>query len=778
MKTNIECGVKIDMIIEYMIRDNKPIIHMFWTDDEGIRHHETDDNFLPYFYVNIDEHVPNDQRILKVEEGEFYSIFGGKVKKIYTNLPSDVKDIRMFFKKTYEADVLFPTRYMIDKIDVIKGKLKVATVDIETDDSQGMPDVEKAEQEMYSCSIHDSFTGRIFALYWRRDLEAKIFDGEWQGYKVTYITHSNEKDFLNELAACVERIDPDIITAWNVGFDVPYIIKRMQNVGADADRLSPLRYVVAEREKIHGRAVFDMLAGYKKLKLKEMRNYKLDYVSEVELGKHKIQHDETITELWKDNIVKLIEYNINDTALVVELNKKLNIIGLYDDIRRLTKTDFNRVLNYSVSVDCAVLSYCKGRFVLPTKRKALKKRKIEGALVITPSKGLYKDVIVCDITRTYPSAMITCNISPETYSKEGDIIVEGDLRFVSSPKGVVPSVLYKLIELRNEKKKLMNQYAYGSEEYTVYYTQQFALKSLINSFYGVLAFEDFRLYDQRVASAVTNVGRQLIKWCMRVASDNKYKVIYGDTDSIFIEARSENIDDVINEGKDLKDKICKSFDDFAIGLGVKKHVFDLDFDKVFSSLIFIGVKKKYAGKLAWTDGKKTDKMKIVGFECIRSDTTKVTKNIQENLFRIMTSGSKLAKMKDDVYYYLRDELDKIKKKKYNLSELGFPTAIRKEASQYKVRTMALRASQNSAFIGKNYKVGDKPLMIPIRKVPQGFPAMDVIMIDDDKDLPKGFEPDFDEIINKSVRMKVEDIIGTIGLGFDEVITGKTQSTLW
>ena len=762
------------MIVEYMVRDNKPVIHVFWTDDQGIRHHEEDANFKPYFYVPVEENVPKDFRITGVENGEFYSIFGGKVKKVYTQLPSHVKEVRDLFTKTFEADVLFPTRYTIDKLDGVKGILRVGIADIETDDSDGMPDITKADKEIYCITLHDSIMNVYFIFYWRKDLEKKV---QMKPNRI-YSSYSSEEDMLNGFAETVAKLDPDVIGAWNTAFDVPYIIRRMFNLELDANRLSPLNYVDADREKIHGRAVFDILRAYKKIKLKEMRSYKLDYVAEVELGKKKLAHEDSIHEMWMNDIEKLLEYNIRDVELTVEINKKQNVIGLYDEVRRITKVDLNRVLNYSVSVDCALLSYCKGRFVLPTKKRKIKRRKIEGALVVDPEGGLFRNVIVCDITRSYPSAMISCNISPETFSVDGDIIVEPNLKFKSHPKGIIPSVLGELIKLRNDKKKEMKNYAYGSEMYNIYYTQQFALKSLINSFYGVMAFEDFRLYDQKVASAVTSVGRQLIRWCMKVAKDNGYRVIYGDTDSIFVVDEKEDLDEVIKDGYFIKDTISKSFDDFAVGLNVKEHVFDLDFDKVFSSILFTGAKKRYAGKLVWTEGKKVNKMKIVGFDSVRSDTAKLGKKIQEDLFMIMTSNKKITTIKDEVFNYLRSEINNIKKKKYKVEDVAFPASISRSPNEYKVKTMTVRAMENSMMIGKNYKSGDKPLLIPLKRVATGYPPMDVILIDDEKDLPEGFEIDYDKIIDKSMRMKVEDILPCIGLTFDEVYLGKKQSTLW
>ena len=769
------------MIVEYMIRDNKPVIHVFWTDESGIRHHEEDAKFKPYFYVPVEESVPKDPRITGTEEGEFYSIFGGKVKKLYTQLPSQVKEVRELFTKTFEADILFPTRYTIDKLGSIKGILRAIILDIEVDDSEGMPDVEKADREVYCISTYDTFTKKYFVFYWRMDLERKIFVGDNVPLNlkdVMYVQCSSEKEMFAEFITYIDKSNPDVLSAWNTQFDIPFILRRINIVGLDANELSPLGYVDADREKIHGRAVFDIFRAYKKIKLRELRNYKLDYVAEIELGKRKMVHEETIHELWKNDLNRLLTYNLNDVVLTVGINDKQNVIGLYDEVRRITKVDLNRVLNYSVSVDCALLAYCKGRFVLPTKKKKFKRRKIEGALVVDPQAGLFRNVIVCDITRSYPSAMITCNISPETFHSDGDIIVEPNLRFRSKPKGIIPAVLGDLIKLRNEKKKLMKEYAYGTDTYNVYYTQQFALKSLINSFYGVMAFEDFRLYDPRVAAAVTSVGRQLIRWCMKIAKDKGLKVIYGDTDSIFVESVLEDLDKIVEQGYDLKSSITTSFDDFARGLSAKEHVFDLDFDSVYSSILFTGAKKRYAGKLIWIDGKEVNKMKIVGFDSVRSDVTKIGKKLQEDLFMIMTSNKKKSVIREEVFNYVRTEIQNIRNKKYKVEDIAFPTSISKPASEYKVKTMGVRASENSMMIGKSYKPGDKPLLVFLKKIPHGYPPMDVILIDEEKDLPVGFEVDYDRMIDKSIRMKVEDIIEQVGISFGEITTGKKQSTLW
>lgn len=767
------------MIVEYTIKDDKPTIHIFVTNSNGIREHKVVENFEPYFYVNYDEQVPQNDRIKRVElEHEMYgpykSIFGTQVKKVFTKLPSDVKDLRGLFKKTYEDDILFPTRYTIDMIHKIEGVLRIATIDIEVNDKHGMPNWEKPNEEVISCAVHDSHTGHYWVLYWRRDLQKQIRKEE----NAVYVSLNTEEDFLSELTECIRRIDPDIITGWNVGFDVQYLIARMHKLNLKPERLSPLYYVDENREKILGRVVFDMLAGYKKLKLKEMRSFSLKYVASAELGIQKIEREDLIYDMWNDNLDDVLKYNKRDVELVVELNKKHHIIQLYDEVRRITKVDFSRVLNYSVSVDCALLEYCKGMYVLPGHRKRVRKKKIEGALVIPPKKGIWKNVAVFDLTRSYPSAMISCNLSPETKSKDGDIVINDKLKFKSSPRGIIPSVLNDLIILREEKKKLMKEYIYGSDEYNIYYTQQFALKSIINSFYGVMGFRDFRMYDVEVASAVTEVGRKLITWCMNIAKQSGYDVIYSDTDSIFVPLKNKDLDTQILEAYALKERIVNTLDDFALTMNVRKHVFDLDFDKVFSSLIFTSAKKKYNGKLSWLGGSKVDKMVTVGFESVRSDTTILGKDIQSNLFRLIHSDKSVEEIRDEALKYLNDEIKKVRSNYYKLSDISPPSSITKSFESYKVQTMSVRAAKNAMWIGKEYKPGDKPLMLFLSKVPKGTPPMDVVLFDEDKDIPKGFIPDYEKIIERSITSKVEDILEAIGLTYEEVINGQKQTKLW
>ena len=58
--------------------------------------------FKPYFYVAD-------------ETGDMLSCYGDRIRKVEVGLPTDVKKQRMRYEKTFDADVLYDMRYVIDK---------------------------------------------------------------------------------------------------------------------------------------------------------------------------------------------------------------------------------------------------------------------------------------------------------------------------------------------------------------------------------------------------------------------------------------------------------------------------------------------------------------------------------------------------------------------------------------------------------------------------------------------------------------------------------------
>lgn len=124
-----------------------------------------------------------------------------------------------------------------------------------------------------------------------------------------------------------------------------------------------------------------------------------------------------------------------------------------------------------------------------------------------------------------------------------------------------------------------------------------AIKAIINSGYGVFGHPYFKYYDPRVAELVTAFGRNTLAKMQDIASSIGFKILYGDTDSLFVN-KLESVEDT---NKFISE--CKS-----------KLEVDVGHEKSFSKLILVG-KKHYVGILPDPDKEPI----IKGMEGIKSD---------------------------------------------------------------------------------------------------------------------------------------------------------------
>src|SRR5206468_2908566 len=62
-----------------------------------------------------------------------------------------------------------------------------------------------------------------------------------------------------------------------------------------------------------------------------------------------------------------------------------------------------------------------------------------------------------------------------------------------------------------------------------------ATKILMNSLFGVLGSPASRLFSPAVANAITTAGQHVIRLAAAAVADAGHRVIYGDTDSLFVD---------------------------------------------------------------------------------------------------------------------------------------------------------------------------------------------------------------------------------------------------
>ena len=539
---------------------------------------------------------------VKDPSGKYLSMTGERVSKT-----------RRFTKghpSVFESDLSKETRVLTDlylhEDNPSEGNV-IMYFDIEVSMANGIPNTQNPNNEITSIAVYDPTIEKysVFVL----DAQQLYTDRNTEVADIMFC-HS-EQDLLHKFITVYEQIQPTILTGWNSnGFDVPYLYNRLKQVCGTgiANRLSPIGKVKyserLERYRIAGVSCLDYLDLYKKFTYTQLQNYRLDTVARTELGRGKVEYDGSLDQLFRDDLNKFIEYNLEDVRLIVDLDKKLNLIELVRGICHIGHVPYEDYNMSSRFLEGTIVTYLHRKGIVVTDKPDGGRDKMEsegdgfvGAFVKDPIPGLYDWVYSLDLQSLYPSIIMSLNISPETKrgfitnwdvekhrkgeidtylirEKDTDTIVklprENFIQFMekanlyvssngvmydSSKTGIIPEVLDKWFAERVEFKNLMKKYKNeGNTELAEFYDRrQHIQKIFLNSLYGVLGLPIFRFFDIDNALAVTATGQDVIKNSADFANklyndklnDNNDYCIYIDTDSLYFSSKAllpENVD--------------------------------------------------------------------------------------------------------------------------------------------------------------------------------------------------------------------------------------------
>ncbi len=531
----------------------------------------------------------------KSPNGIYRSIYGDKLEKVYNFNPRD--------PSLFESDVPMETRILIDAYEdsdePSKGH-RVVTIDIEVSSEGGFPVIEEGDKEITAIAIHDDATKQYTAFI--LDKEMKLKDSVGDGVEIK--SYDNEESLLMHFFTKWEEIQPTIVTGWNIdNFDMVYLYNRAKRVVGEtnAKRLSPIGICYfnkfLERMSIAGVSCLDYMILYKKFSGKNEPSYALGSIGKKVVNIDKISYKGSLNDLYKEDINKYIEYNLNDVKIVVALDKKLQFIDLARGICHTGHVGYENFGMSSRFLEGAILIYLRRKKqVAPNKslegraeyENQLEQNEegFEGAYVKDPIPGRYDWVFDLDLTSMYPNIIISLNISPETkvgkvdnwnveeYVKNGlnSIYISGtpytpsDFKSMlsennfsiasngvlykkpgeSGEMGTIPSILVKWFDERKNLRKLAKKHADLKEweKYEFYDNRQKIQKILLNSIYGCLGLPVFRFYDKDNAEAVTLTGVDIIKtagksinqYYKTVLKEDGDYLIYTDTDSCFASA--------------------------------------------------------------------------------------------------------------------------------------------------------------------------------------------------------------------------------------------------
>lgn len=345
------------------IFNNRRTLYLFQRDENGHLNIETKTGFFPYFYH------PD-------QEGDYKSWDGVPLRKILVSEPKEVPKSRT--DGSYEADILFCKRYMIDKIDELeKCPIKYAFIDIEVL-SDELPNIEQAKYPVSCISVYNSMTGLI-QTFWLED-------------------YDTEHELLAEFINYMKEEKFDIWFSWNVKFDYNYLYYRIPDFAEKISIINKSRYGDGTVLYPAGISIVDYLEWFKKFTFSREKAYSLDYIAQKYLGEKSIGEVD-FSKLSEE----LKNKNRKDVQRMVDIEKRKQIIPYYDEIRRLSKVEWEDLIWNSRILDMLLLKEARNqKIALPMKpsedRGTLEEKSdYKGAFRYSFKSGCFKDILKLDL---------------------------------------------------------------------------------------------------------------------------------------------------------------------------------------------------------------------------------------------------------------------------------------------------------------------------------------------------------------------------------------------
>ncbi len=571
---------------------------------------------------------------------------------------------------------------------------------------------------MLSLDIECSMAGELYSigLYAKNNVEFKsvLMIGESQVDAQPYIVWlKDEKQLLIELNKQIARIDADIFIGWNViNFDFCLLQKRMDLHGVKfaigRDGSVPRWRQNSNNTEQHfieiaGRVVLDGIDLLKSATY-NFPSFSLDNVANTLLGIGKKVDDvdnrvQEITDNFLYNKPELAAYNLEDCRLVWLIFEKTQLLAFAQLRAQLTGLAIDRVGgSVAAFTNLYLPKLHRNGYVAPNMGDGDSDLISPGGYVMDSIPGLYDNVLVLDFKSLYPSIIRTFKIDPmglieglKDAEKAGLIaenqnnqVIKGfDGAYFSRDKHFLPDIITSLW-LERDKAKWQKNAALSQ-----------AIKIIMNSFYGILGSTGCRFFDPRLAGSITKRSHEILKITKSWIEDKGYRVIYGDTDSIFVHVGSDkSLTQSRALGSELQGFINKKWqqritDEFNLPCEL-----EIEFETHFSKFLMptirgrdVGTKKRYAG-LVLLDEEKSDekslgaekqqKLIFKGLESVRTDWTQLAKDFQRSLYSKVFN---LISVDDYIKTYVKTTVEKTLKGDFD-DKLIYRKRIRRKLKDY------------------------------------------------------------------------------------------------
>jgi DNA polymerase elongation subunit (family B) len=372
------------------------------------------------------------------------------------------------------------------------------------------------------------------------------------------------------------------------------------------------------------------------------------------------------------------------SILNLSIMEKLDVVRLGCESARLYGIDFHSVLTRGSQfrVEAAILRCSKQEkylLISPNKQQVANQAAMKCIpLVCEPhSQQFYHHpVVVLDFQSLYPSLVIAHNLCFSTilgqlnmgihgshttgtlgvveYSEEYTVNGLSNHSYPNAPYiapsgavfanknvrlGVLPQVLKEVLDTRIMVKRELKKYT--GDEYALLRksldARQLAIKLLANVTYGYTAAGfSGRMPCAELADAIVESGKTLLQETMRYIREHKVwkaNVVYGDTDSIFVELPYRSLAEAVAVGNQIAEEITSR----------NKQEIVLKYEKTYYGCLLIS-KKRYVG-YSFEKASDVGSLDAKGIEVIRRDQCLATAKIQEKCLRILFQERDISLMR-------------------------------------------------------------------------------------------------------------------------------------
>lgn len=712
--------------------------------------------FEPYFYIEQYTPVPKLGGALSEVQQGFEGVYGEKLKKLVMRTPTDVGEYREKFPVHWEAKIRFVKRWLIDS--GIKGGFEVMVKGKKVVNYKDLVPCEFTYPPLKNFFDVECYTSSRFPNFYRKNNKitcATVWDDKLKTYISILLSDGESSEnlapdhklyrvktegrLLLMLKRYYEKINPDVGAEWCFGktdsFDFGGVKIRAKRYGIDFSCLDRV-------------CIFNLLEAYAKLYKKGSNRLK-DVVFDEGIIDY-IEPEVNYAELWEKDPMELVMRNKRHVEWMVEINRKKaggDLIQFYWNLKNSAGLeDLRETLFHGVLVDTLMLRKYHGKYVLPSKITKEKKEDLTGALVKKPPKGIFPRVAVFDMSRYYQSLMIAQNVTPEK--------TEG--------LGLAPQVAQDMLDERLKYEKMLSKTVIDSEEYKSIKSVRDSVKYIGEAIIGYFGSVRSRLYNPKLFNKVTVPAQKGLLILENTAIKLGFKVPYYDTDGIYVEMGNGDI------GK-LGGELTDAIKDWSRELGMSKDLV-LKCDMVFGNILFKGVKKRLIGNVIWEDGKDCDYILFKGFEEVRRDASLITKRIQRETAKELLKGSPEILVK-----YLKEIIRKMKADEYSLREVAIKKTLHKKFEDYKAKMDFVRGSiYSNKYLGSDIRAGDSVHMLYVKRV-KGKPSTDVICSLDINELAPIVEVDWNKMIDRTVKGKVDELLEIGGIGWERVMGTRSLS---